>query len=153
MARVEHSVVIGRPVDEVFAFVTCVENNVKWQPSLLAAAADTAGPVGVGSRFRERRRVLGIPVESEYAIEEFDPPCRCAVRSLAGPLSFHVAYRLCPIADGTLMCVVGDVTQDAILGLPTTAATRLADRALAASLHTLKRVLEGGPAPIAGAVA
>jgi hypothetical protein len=153
MTRLERSTVIELPVGEVFAFVAHVENNLRWQPSLLEVEVVTDGPVGVGSWFWERRRVLGITVVSEYVIEEFEPPRRCSVRSVAGPLSFRIAYDLRPTVGGTLMNVVGEVTQQAIFGLAARAATGSADRELAANLRTLKRVLEEVEPPIEGAVA
>jgi hypothetical protein len=153
MPRFERSVVVELPVRDVFAFVACVENNLQWQPSLLEVAAVTDGPVGVGSRFWERRRVLGVPVVSEYVIEEFDPPRRCSARSVTGPVAFQVGYHLRPTAGGTLMTVAGDVTHNAICGLAARAATGSAHRELAANLRTLKRLLEEARPQIAGAVA
>jgi len=44
--------VIGRPVEEVFAYVMDVSNWPKWNTYLLEVAKTSKGPLGVGTTFR-----------------------------------------------------------------------------------------------------
>jgi hypothetical protein len=148
MTTYSQSVVIELSVDHVFAFVTCVDNNPRWQPSLVETGAVKDGPADLGSRFWERRRFMGISVNSQYVIEEFDPPCLCAVRSVAGPMSFHVRYRLQPAGASTVMCVEGDLGRHGLPRLAVRAAALSAQRELATNLRTLKRALETVAAPL-----
>jgi ligand-binding SRPBCC domain-containing protein len=142
MATLKHQVVIDLPVEQVFTFVTSAANNLQWQPSLQATWAMTRAPVGVGSRYGERRTFMGIPVASEYLIEEFDPPRGCAVRAVGGPISFRVTYRLRPSGRSTVMEVEGAVIGHALPRLAVGAAVRSANRELAANLRALKVLLE-----------
>jgi ligand-binding SRPBCC domain-containing protein len=142
MATLRHQVVIDLPVEQVFSFVTSAANNLRWQPSLQETWAMTRAPVGVGSRYGERRTFMGIPVASEYLVEEFDPPRGCAVRAVSGPISFRVTYRLRPSGGSTVMEVEGVVVAHALPRLAVGTAVRSVNRELATNLRALKAVLE-----------
>jgi uncharacterized protein YndB with AHSA1/START domain len=49
MARVEHSVVIDRPVEDVFRYVTTYERHPEWCTETEEAGATSEGPTGVGN--------------------------------------------------------------------------------------------------------
>ena len=49
----EHTVVIDRPIEEVFAFVTDPDNVSLWQSTSLETEQTSEGPVGVGTTFRD----------------------------------------------------------------------------------------------------
>ncbi len=72
MIKVEHSIVINRPVEEVFAVVTDVENNPKWGSGLLEAVKTSEGPIGVGTTWRLVRKVLGQRLEAESEVTEYE---------------------------------------------------------------------------------
>ena len=65
------SVVIARPVEEVFAFVTDARNNPQWQASsgLRRTEQIPEEPVGVGTRITEVWRFMGIESESVGAVQ------------------------------------------------------------------------------------
>ena len=46
MPKIEMSIVINRPVEEVFAFLSDFENNPKWQATSVEARKISEGPVG-----------------------------------------------------------------------------------------------------------
>ena len=53
---------INRPPAEVFAFLARFENVPRWNYAISDTRKITAGPVGVGSRYRQVRT---IPTQSE----------------------------------------------------------------------------------------
>lgn len=59
MIRVEHSVLIARPVEEVFAYVTRAESVPEWKRGLEAVRRETTGPPGVGTRETHVSEFLG----------------------------------------------------------------------------------------------
>jgi hypothetical protein len=60
MANVESSVLISRPVEEVFRFYLDFERNVRTiEPSVQAIVKATDGPTGSGTTFRLQRNVFG----------------------------------------------------------------------------------------------
>jgi uncharacterized protein YndB with AHSA1/START domain len=60
MPALEASVLIARPVDEVWEYLTTAENLPVWLPVLDAVTQITDGPVGVGTRWQGTMRFLGI---------------------------------------------------------------------------------------------
>ena len=53
MVRIERSVIIKRPIEEVFAFVTDIDNFPKWIPSVVESEKISRGPIGVGTTEHE----------------------------------------------------------------------------------------------------
>ncbi|MGH3472265.1 MAG: SRPBCC family protein [Nocardioidaceae bacterium] len=85
MPAAERSIVINRPVHEVFAFFTNVDNDPQWRPHLKEIHA--AGPVGLGSQIHqvvEGPGGRGIP--ADMAVTGFEPPSRFAFEVTAGPV-------------------------------------------------------------------
>jgi uncharacterized protein YndB with AHSA1/START domain len=58
MARFKLSGVINRPVEQVFAFVSDLENDPPWSGAA-EMRRTSPGPVGIGTAFRQRDRFLG----------------------------------------------------------------------------------------------
>ena len=73
MSKIERSIVIDRPVNEVFNFVHEPRNDASWQTTLIESTQVDDGPLRVGTQIRERRRFLGIQVEMTKEITEFEP--------------------------------------------------------------------------------
>lgn len=85
MARVQSSVVINRSVEEVFAFVTGLENDPQWRLGIAEIGVTTPGPFGVGSESREVLRFLGRTYVTTARCTVHEPNRRMAFRSLTGP--------------------------------------------------------------------
>jgi len=60
MPLLEASVLIARPVGEVWEYVTSAENLPVWVPVLHEVTKITDGPVGVGTQWQGTMRFLGI---------------------------------------------------------------------------------------------
>ncbi len=58
-AREQHSVLIDQPLEEVFAYITDVNNNSLWQSSTLETEQTSEGPIGVGTTYRSVSKFLG----------------------------------------------------------------------------------------------
>jgi uncharacterized membrane protein len=63
MTRIERSIVIDRPADEVFDFTHDLKNNALWHTTLVGIRPLSDGPMRVGSRWREIRTFLGKRIE------------------------------------------------------------------------------------------
>ena len=57
MQTFENTVTIQRPADEVFAFLADFENIPRWNYAIEETKKASAGPVGVGTRYRQTRTV------------------------------------------------------------------------------------------------
>ena len=63
MIKNEVSLIIQRPVHEVFDYISDLENACQLQPGLLDVRRITEGPLGVGTRFQSVRKFMGRRLE------------------------------------------------------------------------------------------
>jgi uncharacterized protein YndB with AHSA1/START domain len=142
VSRIERSVVIERPIQEVFDFVHDPAKDALWQTTLLESHPLDEGPLRAGSRVREVRRFLGIRLETSWEVTEYEPPTRSAIKSTSGPVSFSGGYALESLDGGTRFTVRGDLDAHGFFKLAEPVFARMATRELEANLGHLKDLLE-----------
>jgi uncharacterized protein YndB with AHSA1/START domain len=75
---------IARPVEDVFAVLTNVENAARWSRAI-EEKMTTPGPFGVGSRRRAVVPLFGArTTENEMELTEFELNLRLAMRGVSG---------------------------------------------------------------------
>ena len=62
MATFEKTVLIARPIEEVFGFLSDLENVPKWNYAIVQTRKVSEGPVGVGTTYHQ---VRSVPSRSE----------------------------------------------------------------------------------------
>jgi uncharacterized membrane protein len=92
MIKAGTSVIINRPVEAVFAFVSNPENSPKWGSGILEVEITSAGVDGVGATARTRRQFPGKQVEFQWQVTAYEPNRLMVVNSTSGPLSMQVRY-------------------------------------------------------------
>ena len=102
MIQVEKSVVIQKPVAEVFEFVTNGENTTKWQGGVEAIIPE-GPPNVVGSRYTEVRKFMGQEMRSMMELTAFEPNARWAARVIKGPVPYEVTATFEESGGGTKM--------------------------------------------------
>lgn len=103
MPVIEETVVIARPVMEVFDFLMLAENLPRWDSSMLECVQVGSGPVTVGTRYRGASKILGRRIEWTTEVTQFVPGLRAVSRSVEGPLTFTLSYELSPAPAGTTL--------------------------------------------------
>jgi carbon monoxide dehydrogenase subunit G len=99
--RIHESVVIDRPPDEVWAFLTELFNSPRVRPGALALRRTSPDPLGSGSVLQGRMMILGFETRFTMTVTEFDPP-RSAVATLAArPGRGVIRTSLEPTPEGT----------------------------------------------------
>ncbi|MGZ4493864.1 MAG: SRPBCC family protein, partial [Nocardioides sp.] len=85
MPEATRTVVIDRPVDDVFAFFTDHGNDPTWRPLVIEIAPPH--PVGVGSVIRQTvKGPGGRGIPSDIEITAYEPPTRYAFKVIQGPV-------------------------------------------------------------------
>ena len=142
MASFENTVIIRRPVEDVFAFLADFENVPKWNYAIVETRKVSPGPVGVGTTYRQTRSV---PSRSEegFQVTVFEPPSRLEVQGQLGPFTARVTYVLEPTGGGTRLTNAVELGSSGLLAVAAPLATSRVKRAVAANLDTLRRLLEG----------
>jgi len=99
----EATVLIDRPIDEVFAFLANGENDPKFSPRVLEIARTTDGPAGVGTVYASTVKDAGMKTKREFRITEFEPPTRIrwTEQSKNVVMAPEGGYDLAPEGDGT----------------------------------------------------
>ena len=77
MARIETSVVIARPQEDVFAYLTDLRNAMEWSTELVDVAYD--GELSEGSTGSDTRKMGRKEIVMPWRITSFDPPNRLVV--------------------------------------------------------------------------
>jgi len=144
--REELSVVIERPVEEVFAFATDPENDPLWQSTSLETERTSGGPVGVGTTFRNTSKFLGRRIETAYEVTEMEPPRRQCVKIVSGPIPGSGCYLFEPAEGGTRFTQTFDAEVGGFFRLAEPLVARAIRRQTEADMATLKDVLEAGGA-------
>jgi uncharacterized membrane protein len=149
MIKVDESVVIQRPVEEVFAFLTDHRNDIRWQDGLLEVRLTPDGPVGVGTHVAEVRKFLGRRIESTGVITEFVPNVKSARKTVAGPMDVSGYMAFEPVGEGTKVTQHMEMHTRGFMALADALVGGSLRRALAAGLGDVKALLEsGGPAGV-----
>jgi uncharacterized membrane protein len=86
MEGFELSIVINRPVEEVFAVLANLENDIKWRREWIEARSMSEGPLGVGATFCLVSEFLGRRNETVYETTEYEPNRITAWKAVSGPL-------------------------------------------------------------------
>jgi uncharacterized protein YndB with AHSA1/START domain len=100
MIKVEKSIVISKPVEEVFDFVTAEGNYTKWQAGVEEVIEGGARNT-IGSQFTEVRRFMGQEMRTTLELTEFLPNSRWAAKVVKGPVPYEVTMIYEPSDGGT----------------------------------------------------
>jgi hypothetical protein len=142
LARAEQSILVERPIQEVFAYLTDLEHVPDWQTNVLFLQLDSAGGLRPGARLIELRKFLGRKVESVVEVTAYEPPFRYTIRVQAGPIPFEIANVLSESDGGTRIDAVVEGEPGRFFGLIEWRVVKAVERELYNSLATLKDILE-----------
>jgi uncharacterized membrane protein len=138
---------IGRPRDQVAAYLRDPANDTTWIGGLRSARLLTPRPVGVGSQVERVAGFLGRRVQYVNEITELTAD-RLAMRSVRSPFPMRVTYGHRDAGDSLTevsVRVQGDAARFyALVGPVLGPAVR---RSITRDLRNLKRVLEQRPSP------
>jgi hypothetical protein len=136
---------IGRPREEVAAYLQDPANDTTWIGGLRSARLLTPGPVAVGSQVERVASFLGRRVEYVNEITELTGD-RLVMRSVRSPFPMRVTYahrRAGDSATEVSVRVEGDAGRYYALLAPLLGVA--VRRSIVRDLRNLKRVLEGRP--------
>ena len=142
MAKVEKSVVINRPVEEVFAFLSDVKNWLKWQSGMLEAEPSSEGPVGVGSTSRGVNQFLGRRLEWTSEITAYELNKKVEQRIKSGPMLIEQTVTFEPVEGGTKLTLGGEGESGGLFKLAEPLVNRQMEKEMGENLSRLKDVLE-----------
>jgi uncharacterized membrane protein len=141
--RVEESVEINAPLQEVFNYVRDVGNYPEWMAHALEVRKDTPGPPQQSDRFVVAIKSVGRRFETPYERTYYEAERRYTDRAVGGPIPdqrWHSAFQEVPA--GTRFRRAVDVESRGLLKLLEPLQKRATERQLRKDLRTLKDVVE-----------
>jgi uncharacterized membrane protein len=142
MIKIELSVVINRPIEEVFDFTTNLDNASLFQPDVLESKQTSDGPIGVGTTWQEVRHMLGRRIESTNVVTEYEPNKKLFFKTASGPIPVEGGYTFESVEGGTKMSIHGQAETTGFFKLADPLVASTVKRQLEASSATLKELLE-----------
>ena len=140
VARMEHTVTVNRPAEEVFDYLADVRHLPEWQDGVVEVRSD--GEPRAGSRFVEVRSFLGKRIESTIEIVAYEPSTLFTIKVIQGPIPFEVRHTIEPEGSGTRVHVVGEGEPGGFFKLAEGLVTRQVQKAAEKDFAQLKQVLE-----------
>jgi carbon monoxide dehydrogenase subunit G len=142
MPAASHSVIIRRPVDDVFAFVADGEKCPQWRPGVLDI--QRVSGEGVGTRYAQGvKGPMGRRIAADYTITVFEPDRRIEFQTVTGPARPHGRYDFEAADGGTRLTFSLDAELTGLRKLILGGPVQKTMDAEVRTLDNLKRVLEG----------
>lgn len=143
-SSVHSSIVINRPIEDVFAVLTNVENTGKWFPGNVTEWWTSPPPHGVGSTRRARVRVGLMTIENDAVATVFEPPHRAGMKGTSKNAPFDAMLTFERVEGGTRVDTTVELFMRGIVGLFGGMLTRSYGRSWDRGLLNLKRMMEAG---------
>jgi len=109
VSEVISSIVINRPVEDVFAVLTNVENTGKWFPADVKEWWTSPPPHGVGSTRRARVKVGFMTTENDAVTTVYEPPHRAGMKGTSKNAPFEAMLEFESVEGGTRVQVAIDM--------------------------------------------
>jgi hypothetical protein len=140
MVHIAGEIVIDRRAEEVFDFVADERN--RYDPRVRRAEKLTAGPIGVGTRFRSETTSMGRPIEMVIEVTDYDRPHRLTSCTHLSSVDIHSTLTFEPVPGGTRLRWSSDLEPRGLLRLAGPLMARVGRRQAQGIWAHLKRVLE-----------
>jgi uncharacterized protein YndB with AHSA1/START domain len=138
----ELEVLVNRPVEAVFAFLTDATPYTRWQSQLVDYRQTSAGPLAVGSTGVAVRTVMGQQNESTWQVTDLIPNAVFTVKSTSGPFAYEVAHTLQPAESSTRLHVHFQAQPTGLLKIAEPVMAGAVKKDLEDSYQHLKALLE-----------
>jgi uncharacterized membrane protein len=141
MAKVETSIVVNRPVAEVFQDMSINENALQWQSGLLEMRItnDVTGP---GRAWIDTIQFLGRRMETPFQLTDWQSDRKIAFQSTGGPIPMQGSYAFEPSGDGTRVTFLLTGEPGGFFKLAEPVLMRIPQHQWQTNLANLKDVLE-----------
>ncbi|MEM7288593.1 MAG: SRPBCC family protein [Actinomycetota bacterium] len=99
MTDITASIEIGRPADEVFAYLADMANNPTWQKGQQSCEWTSDPPLRLGSTYDQVASFLGKTIRSSFEVTEFEDGRLIRIVSTGGSMPIDVTRSVEPIGD------------------------------------------------------
>ena len=139
--RIEESIEINRPVEDVFAYVSDVNHLPQWAGTTMEVKDAPEGPLNDGATFADVGKFLGRRIETPFEAT-VEAPHRLVYRSIGGLVPHDWAYTFEPLGPGTRMTLSIEGEPGGFFGLAGPLLERALKRQVRTDMQRLKDLLE-----------
>ncbi|MBI5825342.1 MAG: SRPBCC family protein [Chloroflexi bacterium] len=142
MINFDFSILIDRPMKDVFAFVADPNNMAQWNSAVVSLQQVTPGAVGVGAKFKSIGEAMGRRIEGEMQVTAYEPDTKCGFQLNAGPMQMNLAITFKTVGTGTKVSLNGQGNPGGIFKLAEGVMAGQVKSIMEGNLSRLKTVLE-----------
>lgn len=139
-----NTVVVDRPVSEVYDYLSDLERVPEWNWAIAHTRRITPGPVGVGTRYRQTRTVPR-PATEMLAVTGLEPNRSIEIEGTLADLPARLRYDIEPLGEATAITNRVQLETSGALQLVSSVLFRRISGAVASNLNDLKTRLEQTP--------
>jgi len=144
MKKFDTSIIIQRPIEEVFAAATEFNRLPAWRSGLIDAAITSEGPIQSGATYRFNIKAMGKALETTGQIETYEPPAFYGWKATSGPFPMSGSIRCEAVAEGTRITDTLEAEPGGFFKLAEPLLMKQQRNQMEKDLKQLKDLLEGG---------
>ena len=144
MARIETTITINRPIEQVFSYVADYRNNIHWQTGVITAEFTSSAPIGVGSTYKYDATAMGRKMETTGELTIYDPPHKIAWKSTSGPFPMSGSTTFEEVGGGTRLTDILEAEPGGFFKLAAPLLLRQMENQTGNDMKKLKEILEKG---------
>ena len=142
MLNIEKTVVINRPLEDVFEYVAQGENWSQWAAELVDTRKTSEGPLAVGTTYTHVAQLLGRRIENGYRVTGYEPNRQVSMKSMSGPIPADTDLLFESVDGGTRVTLRAQAEIGGFFKLAEPIVARMMGRQQDANFANLKDLLE-----------
>lgn len=142
ITEMEHSILIRRPVKDVFSFLSKAENMPLWAENVMEAKQTSKGRVDLGTTCFVLSKGMGMELKQDFEVTEYQKNHIYTATSTSGPVSMESRYVLEPAEEGTRLRVNITAELGSFIKFAGPLLTRRLRKQIQDDHDNLKRILE-----------
>ena len=142
MTKYQNSILINRPLAEVFALLSNAENESKWKSGDVEITKTSPGPIGIDSTWCSVAHILGERIENQMGYTEYEQNWKYTVKSQSGPYPYESQVTFERVAGFTQVSMRAKAEAGGFFKMAETLLTSIVKRQAQDDLANLKDMLE-----------
>ena len=140
--RVDVTVEIEAPLEDVFAYIIDFEKNPSWQQGMVSCTFTTPPPLAVGSQYQQVAQFMGRDVVSVFEVKKLIPNERVEFETIESTFPIQIVREVKEQGGSTVVHAIINGQPGGIIKLLSPFAKIMMRRSIEADYQRLKHLLE-----------
>lgn len=138
----EHSVVINRPINDVFAIVSNLENMSHYEAFAMAGRKTSDGPIGLGTTFEVTGKMLFWKIRTTLEVIEWQAGRNFTIKTTSSPVAAQTKYIFESVNEGTRLTLIDDTQFGGLLKFLEPLLAKYSRKRFQTDMNNMKAYLE-----------